>query len=262
MRTWDAADDEEQQTPETTATVVENPTEDEPETTTPSPEPPRILPLTTTIEGNVDEGVVTAIEAAIEAAASPFAETCAWRPELAQPLVIGANHEFRRDDEPRAWEETLGRSIGVFPAGGLAADDRDLRVVAGHWVARAAVADLSGDSAPAWVPLGLAFYQEARSMGLERDAFIELSKESDHIPLVYWGATPGRNPPGNVARAESMVEYLVERGGPRAFARFLEAMRTRTLESALEEVYGVPVADVQSGWEMFLKTRYLGLLSP
>ena len=99
-------------------------------------------------------------------------------------------------------------------------------------------------------------------MGLEREPFIELSKETNHIPMIYWGATPGRNPPSNIARAESMVEYLVERGGPRWFARFLESLRTESLEAALDDVYGVPASEVQNGWEMFLKTRYLGLLAP
>ena len=263
-RTWDEANVDETGSSDASAAVdaVESAAGVEADDEVAPPSPRKVLPLTLTVEGEIGPETVAAIEAAIEAAATVFGETCSWSPDKPQSLVIDPYQAFRRDDDPRAWEETLGRPVGEFPAGNLTAEDRGLSVAAGHWVARTAVADLAGGEAPAWVPLGLAFYQEARSMGLEREPFIELSKETNHIPMIYWGATPGRNPPSNIARAESMVEYLVERGGPRWFARFLESLRTESLEAALDDVYGVPASEVQNGWEMFLKTRYLGLLAP
>ena len=263
-RTWDRSEVDEPDGPDVGATMAAVESQEEAPTQEASAErePEKLLPLALTVEGDIDPETVAAVEAAIEAAATVFGETCSWSPERPQSLVIDPYQAFRRDDDPRAWEESMGRPVGEFPAGGLTADDRALKVAAGHWVARSAVADLAGGDAPAWVPLGLAFYQEARSLGLDREPFIELSKETNHIPLIYWGATPGRNPPGNIARAESMVEYLVERGGPRGFARFLAALRSQTLEDALDEVYGIPAAEVQAGWEMFLRTRYLGMLAP
>jgi len=263
---WGIAGEEEQEPPTSDASAAVEGTEEVTEDGTAGedvqPEPVQLLPLAVTVEGEVAPTTVSAVEAAIEAAAIELGEVCDWRAVEPQPLVLDAGLSFGRDDDPRAWEESLGRPAGIFPAGGLTAEDRSLRVAAGHWVARTAVRDLAGDEAPAWVPLGLAFYLEARSMGLQREPFVELAKETNHIPVTYWGATPGRNPPGNIARAESMVEYLVERGGPRSFARFLVSLRTQSLEGALSEVYGVPVADIQGGGEMFLKTRYLGLLVP
>jgi hypothetical protein len=220
------------------------------------------LPLAVTVGADVTPATADAVEQAIDAAARSLSEICPWEPAGPVLLNVDPRYAFREAGDPRAWELVLGRPVSLFPAGGLEEQDPDVALVAGHWVARNVVADLAGPEAPPWIALGLAYLTEARSRGLDRGPFVELANEPSHIPVKHWGATPGRNNPGNVARAESMVQYLVERGGGRSFADFLVALRTEPLEQAIEATYGSPAGDVQDSWQMFLKTRYLHLLAP
>jgi len=226
------------------------------------PATPRAIPLSVSVGADVSPSTADAVEESIDGAARALREICVWEPTEALPLNVDPRYAFREAGDPRAWEHVLGRPVSLFPAGGLEEQDPDVALVAGHWVARNAVADLAGPEAPPWVALGLAHLTEARSRGLDRGPFVELANETSHIPLRHWGATPGRNNPGNVARAESMVQYLVERGGARTFTDFLVALRTTPLEQALEQGYGSSAAEVQDSWQMFLKTRYLHLLAP
>ncbi len=237
----------------------------EPITEPATPEPvvsPAGIELDVTIEGEVPQAVADAVQASVEKAMRALQETCVWEPAGPQGLRLDPNYAFRKGDDGRAWEETLGRPLDNFPAGGLEADDEVLARASAHWVARAAVAALAGEEAPGWLPLGLAYYQEARMGSLDREPFIALAEETNPIPVQYWGASPGRNNPENIARAESMVEYLVERAGPRKFAHFLKVVRVGSVEDALAEVYGAPAAEVQDGWAMFLRTRYSTALVP
>ncbi len=220
------------------------------------------LDVDLSVEGEVDEAVVEALGAALGAAMAALQETCAWEPSTRPKLRLDPQYAFSGRGDARAWEETLGRPLDSFPAGDLVAGDETLSVAASHWVARAAVADLAGVDAAGWLPLGLAYYQEARLGSLDREPFVALTAETNHIPVQYWGATAGRNDPENIARAESMVEYLVERAGPRKFAHFLKVVRVGSVEEALAEVYGDPAPEIQESWALFLRTRYAGVLVP
>ena len=214
------------------------------------------------VEGDVDEEAVEALRAALGDAMEALQVTCAWTPSARLQLRLDPKYTFSAGDDARAWEETLGRPLDSFPAGRIAATDETLPIAAAHWVARAAVADLAGPDAAGWLPLGLAYYQESRLGGLDRAPFEALAAETNHIPVQYWGATAGRNDPEAIARAESLVEYLVERAGPRKFAHFLKVVRVGSVEGALAEVYGDPAPVIQESWAVFLQTRYAGVLVP
>ena len=247
--------------PPTRAPVVDYEPITEPATPEVAVSPTRI-DLDLTVEGEVPQPVVDAVEAAVDSALKALQDTCVWEPTTRQSLRLDPNYAFRKGDDARAWEETLGRPLDSFPAGGLEADDEVLGRAAAHWIARAAVADLAGADAPGWLPLGLAYYQEARMSALAREPFEALAGETNPIPVQYWGASPGRNDPENIARAESMVEYLVERAGPRKFAHFLKVVRVGSVEDAMSEVYGESAVELQEGWVVFLRMRYTTALVP
>lgn len=220
--------------------------------------PPRVA-LEVELIGEVPDGTIAAVNGEIQRAAEALATTCAWEPRGAQRIVLDQARAFRTVDDERAWELALGGSLERFPVGDLDPADVTLEIAAAHWVARAAVGDLAGDAAPAWLALGLAYHQEARLKGLDPAAFQALAEEGGQIPITFWGASPGRNPPENIARAQSMVEYLIERGGPERLRDFLRANRANPLAEAVEVVYGVPASEIQESWTVFLRTRYGGL---
>ncbi len=221
----------------------------------PEPEPPRIA-LEVELIGEVPDGTIAAVNDSIQTAAAALTSSCPWEPPSPRRIVLDQARSFRTVEDERAWELAMGGPLERFPVGDLDPADETLEIAAAHWIARAAVGDLAGDAAPAWLALGLAYHQEARLKGLDPAPFQALAEEGGQIPISFWGASPGKNPPENIARAQSMVEYLIERGGPEPFRDFLRATRVSPIDDAVEGVYGVPAAEIQESWTRFLRTRY------
>lgn len=200
---------------------------------------------------------VEAVAAALERALGDLPRTVAWAPSGPLRVTLDPDAAFRTAADPRAWERTLGVPPERFPAGGLEPDDELLAVAAAHWTSHAAVTALAGDAAPAWLALGVAFDQEARLQPLDPEPFRQLAGEESHIPVGFWGAQRGRNPPDNVARAQSMVEFLVARAGPGTFAAFLAAVeREGSVDEALRATYGESPERLMEDWAGFLEARY------
>ncbi len=224
-----------------------------------TPAPPPLLQLDVELIGEVPDETVGAVVDAVQAAAERLGTTCSWQPQVRMRIVLDQARPYRTVEDDRAWELVLGGQLERFPVGTLDPADGTLEVSAAHWIAHRAVLDLAGPEAPAWIALGLAFHQEARIKGLDPAPFLALAEEEGQIPVTFWGASPGRNPPENIARAQSMVEFLVDRWGNDRFRDFLIATRSGSLDEAFEGAFGEPAGDVQEGWALFLRTRYGGL---
>ena len=221
----------------------------------PPPEEPLLLGHPLELRGAVSDEMRTAVQQALEVAVVALQSSCSWEPSRATTLVLDGDRAYRTEEDDRAWELTLGEPVEVFPMAGL--DAGTLDTAAAHWAARLAVAELAGPDAPPWIALGLAHHRELAIAVLDPQPYITLAREESHIPVVFWGASPGRNPPETIARAESMVAYLVEREGPDGLARFLLALREKTPAAALQQVYGVQHETLQRDWIAFLQLRYL-----
>jgi len=225
-----------------------------------TPEGETLLGRPLELRGAVNETLSARVAEAMREAVAALQSSCRWEPSGAPALVLDGERAFRTEQDDRAWELTLGDPVEVFPVAQL--DERTLDVAAAHWAARLAVADLAGPDAPPWIALGLAAHRELAIAGRhtavqDPEPYVALAREESHIPVVFWGAQPGRNPPETVARAESMVAYLVERDGPDGLARFLLALREQTPATALQQVYGVQHETLQRDWMAFLQLRYL-----
>ncbi len=223
------------------------------------PPPAPLLQLEVELIGEVPDGTVAAVTDAVEAAAERLGATCSWKPGERQRIVLDQARPYRTVDDERAWELALGGHLERFPVGSLDPADATLEVSASHWIAHIAVLELAGPEAPAWIALGLAYHQEARIKGLDPAPFLALAEEEGQIPVTFWGASPGRNPPENIARAQSMVEFLVDRWGPERFRDLLIASRAGSLDEAFQRAYGTSAAEIQEDWGLFLRTRYGGL---
>ncbi len=202
------------------------------------------------------EDLLDAVRDGVDAARTRLASSCTWTPSEREVLILRPRRPFRTEEDPRAWELGLGERPAHLPLGGLDPRDPDLAVACSHWVAHRAVEELAGEEVPPWIPLGLAVQQEGALAELDPAPFREVAREGGSIPLVFWGASPGHNPPEIVARAGSMVEFLVQLGGPDRFSAFLTALRGRGLSEALEEVYGAPADRIQRDWAESMRWRY------
>lgn len=187
-----------------------------------------------------------------------------FRPkELYRIVVYGTQEEYRRKTAMPEWSAgvSVGNSIYAFEGPGLA------RTVA-HEMTHLVFYEYMGRADPRhrWVNEGLAVYQEIKAEGGGRGgsdifATVRGALRQQPIPMEQMvnlspGSEQGYTVSAWYAQAESLVRYLIERGGRIGFSQFLAALKDgRDFDSALSGAFpGVwrSLADLDEDWKRHL----------
>jgi hypothetical protein len=176
--------------------------------------------------------------------------------------------EIRLFPNRQAYNEALGTTVPADQVGNIAdsghvwllaprvdnpAEREDILKGAQVEIARLALSQIP--NMPTWLREGAASY-EGRLWNDARQQYIKSLVAMRRITSLRSLEGASYNYLGGAVTAHTVVDYLAKTYGVPQVARLVDALKTKTLDQALQDVLGVSFAEVDRGWLQYLNQTF------